>query len=279
MLSSGAESSGWLGQLHLDYAVGTDARTFLRSARHLGPLRVQRAFRQSDGSCHTYVLHPPGGVVGGDRLEIAAELRANARALVTTPGASKYYRSAGPFAHQDTHLRVASGAYLEWLPQEAIAFAGTQTRCTTRIELEGDAGLTYWDIVCLGRPAASESFSHGRLEQRTQLWLNHRLHWLDLARYGDPALSQDAAYGQRGFTVVGTLLHYPASAGALDELRQFETRSPDALLGSTVIGNLLVCRYLGAKNEDARRRLAEVWLALRRHGNLGEAIVPRVWST
>jgi urease accessory protein len=108
--------AGWQARLELGLAQWA-GRTVLAHKRHFGPLTVQRPFYPEGGPCHIYLLHPPGGVVGGDRLEIAVEVGEGAHALITTPGATKFYRSAGPRAHQIQHLSVAGGGVLEWFPQ------------------------------------------------------------------------------------------------------------------------------------------------------------------
>ena len=99
-------------------------RTVLARRRHHGPLVVQRPFYpEPNGTCHLYVLHPPGGVVGGDRLSVDVRLaRGAARALLTTPAAAKFYRTQGLRAAQRLHMRVGAGSRLEWLPQENIVY-------------------------------------------------------------------------------------------------------------------------------------------------------------
>lgn len=279
MISAPSEPR-WRGRLELEYRQDAAGRTRLTRTKHEGPLRVQRAFAQADGSCHTYILHPPGGLVGGDELAIHAAVREGGRALVTTPGAAKFYRSAGPQALQRVELHVDAGASLEWLPQESIAFAGTRTRCTTTIDLDPTARLVLWDIVCLGRPAAGEAFERGSLEQRLRVRIGGRPRWLEHARYGESSNLGRAPCGMRGLPVTGTLLCHPARPAWLDALREVvEARSGNALRGVTVVGDLLVCRYLGTHTEDARACLTAVWSAFRQLSDRSERVLPRVWAT
>ena len=126
--------TGWEAELELGFTPGP-GRTALTHRRRRGPLAVQRPFYPEGGVCHVYLLHPPGGVVGGDSLHIQADVSKGAHALVTTPGAAKFYLSAGDTAQQVQHLHVTADASLEWLPQENIFFPGAITRLETRIEL------------------------------------------------------------------------------------------------------------------------------------------------
>lgn len=112
---------GWLAEIALRYEVKRGV-TRLTEKRHIGPLMVQRPFYPEQGIAHTYLLHPPGGVVGGDNLLINIDVQSQAHALLTTPGATKFYRSAGGVAHQIQTLKVAPNGFLEWLPQENIFF-------------------------------------------------------------------------------------------------------------------------------------------------------------
>ena len=129
------------------------ARRASRGASHRGPLVVQRPFLpEGPGVCHVYVLHPPGGLVGGDELTIDVEVDAGAHALVTTPAASKVYRTTGAVARQVQRLRVAGGATLEWLPQEAILYDGARAALETRVELATGARFIGIDAVCFGLP-------------------------------------------------------------------------------------------------------------------------------
>ena len=129
----------WHAQLDLHYTV-EDARTVLRFA-HTGPLRVlQSLYPEGPGVCHNVLVHPPGGLVGGDTLEVHAQVAAGAHALITTPGAMRFYRSEGATALQCsavqcTQLAVAEGARLEWLPLESLCYSGSQAENHLTLQL------------------------------------------------------------------------------------------------------------------------------------------------
>ena len=138
--------------------------------------------------CHVAILHPPGGVVGGDDCVSTPRLTPAPACSFTTPAAGKFYRSAGPGARQIQQLRVATGAALEWLPQENILYNGARVHALTRVELQGDARFLGWEIFCLGRPAAGETFKAGEYRQDFELWRDGEPLYLEQGRYigGDP---------------------------------------------------------------------------------------------
>ena len=141
---------GWHAELDLAFA-RSGGRTVLTRRDHRGPLLVQRAFYPEDnGTCHVYIVHPPGGVVGGDRLTITTDVGADAAALVTTPAAGKYYRTEGPDARQEQRLTVGPGAMLEWFPQETIIFDGAQVHTRTRVALADTASFVGWESYGTG---------------------------------------------------------------------------------------------------------------------------------
>ena len=165
------DAATWPASLHLRFS-GDAAATRLAFCQHHGPLRVQRAFYPEGPSVpHVYMLHPPGGLAGGDELSIAIDVEPGAHALVTTPAAGKCYRSDGRAARQVQRLRAAAGSTLEWLPQENIVFDGAHVRLETHVELDPQARFIGWDILCLGRPANQERFTRGFCRQKLELFL------------------------------------------------------------------------------------------------------------
>lgn len=276
---------GWAAELDLSF-VRSGARTALRGRSHVGPLRVQRPFYpEGDAVCHVYVLHPPGGLVAGDRLQIRVQIARGAHALLTTPAAGKLYRSANGErrAGQQQSLRVAAGGVLEWLPQETIAFDGARSELRTRVELEGDARFVGWEVLCLGRPAAGERFTHGEVRPSLELVRDGRVVYLERGAYRAGSAVMDAAWGLAGQPVVGTLLWAAAGAGAQVEgarevIAQYALE-PEARAAVSGWGDVLIARYLGPRAESARELFASIWSALR-PALLGRAPnAPRIWRT
>lgn len=254
----------------------------LESRAHRGPLQVQKLFYpETDGSCHAYVLHPPGGVVGGDLLEITATAQRGARALITTPAAGKFYRSGGATATQRISLRAHGNAMLEWLPQETVFFDGARVATALRVDLEDDARFIGWDIACLGRPASGERYTHGAIRQRFEVWRAQRPLYIERALYDASEPVMQAAWGLAGQGVTATLVCTTASdMPALEPLR--EQCAPLAVEGAfavTQLRDVLVCRYLGPHTHEARACLQRAWEILRPMLLGKAAISPRIWNT
>ena len=158
---------GWHAQLALDYRA-CHGRTVLHFT-HDGPLRVLKSlYPEGPAICHNVLVHPPGGLVGGDELDITVQVGAGAHALVTTPGAARFYKSNGQPARQRTRLRLATGARLEWLPLEAIAYNACDAHNHLEFELAEGAQMLAWDITALGLPLAGQAFALGRLTQHLE---------------------------------------------------------------------------------------------------------------
>lgn len=286
---SAPEIVGWRAELELT-AQKSGAQTVLSRSRHMGPLRVQRPFIEHSGACQVYVLHPPGGIVGGDTLDVHVRAHKGANVLLTTPGAGKFYRSTGQLAVQSQRLVVESGASIEWLPQESIIFDGAVAASNSRVELEADAKLFWWEVTCLGRPAADEVFTRGRFSQKLEVFHDGRPLVLEHARCvgGDQALT--AQWGYQGQPVFATLVAHPVTLSLLASVREVldsHTHSIHDRFGATLLpptspsqaAPTLVCRYLGPSAVRAKHVLGAVWQHLRTHVVGFGAEVPRVWHT
>lgn len=266
----------WHAELELAYArFGDCTRPVQR--RHLGPLRVQKhLYAEGPEVCQHIIVHPPGGIAGGDRLNISARIEQDAWAQITSPGAAKWYRAAGP-AYQQLDLKVAAGATLEWLPQETIVYSAAQAELTTSIELEGDARLFYWDVVALGRPASGERFDLGHFQAHLDIRRDGRLLWHERQRITGNDGLLDSPIGLDGNPVFATLL----VTGEIDADLLERCRS----LGHAVRGDLtqlpglLVARCLASEALLARAWLIDLWRLLRPALLGREAQPPRIWNT
>ncbi|WP_089728418.1 urease accessory protein UreD [Candidatus Thiosymbion oneisti] len=283
LLERGADASGrlvgggWLGRLDLGFEVRA-GRTVLAHKRQVGPLTVQRPFYPEGDSCQLYLLHPPGGLVGGDRIEIRLDVAAGASVLVTTPGAAKFYRSAGTAATVQQGLRIAAGGLLEWFPQENILFPGAQARTRTSVELAGDARFIGWEIQSLGRPVTGERFDPGTADLEFRLDRDGRPMLRDRLRV-NTGQALDGPSSLRGFPVCGTFVATGVEPGSLEVARAALSNEKDHPTGLTLIEDLLVARCLAPGVESVSRIFRSLWGILRPRLMGRDTCPPRIWST
>lgn len=263
-------AQGWRAQLQLTFARHAQ-RTSIVERQHRGPLLVQRPFYPEGDVCHAYIVHPPGGVVGGDELRLQVDVRDRAHALLTTPAAAKFYRSDCRTARQDQILRAADTT-LEWLPQENIFYPQANVRSTTRIELGSRARFIGWEIVCLGLPARKQPFDRGELRLHLELWVDDSPLLIDRLR-----ISGSSRWGLGGHEAIGTLLAYPATRSMVESLRELTPSGVE--LGVTLVDNVLVCRALAAQGEPIKRAFIDCWQTLRPQLLARPAVLPRIWAT
>ncbi len=273
------DGKGWRASLGLRFA-DRSGKTVLLDRTHCGPLRVQRPFYpESDSVCHVYLVHPPGGIVGGDGLEIHIDIDENAKGLLTTPGATKIYRSNGRTSIQRTEIRIASQASIEWLPQETILFDGANSDALVRVDLDVDAIFMGGEITCLGRPASGEYLSHCNVRHRFELWRNNVPLLLERARYvtGHPVMKAD--WGLQNYPVVGLFACSRSDPSLLEAVRTGVVTDSNALFAATELQGVLICRYLGEDAEQAKEILRQAWRVLRPLVLKENAVEPRIWNT
>jgi urease accessory protein len=274
---------GWKARLTLRYT--HEAGHTGAHDRHEGPLRVlQRLYPEGPAVCHHVIVHPPGGVVGGDELLVDAELAPGAHAVVTTPGATRFYRSEGAHALQQVHLRLASGSRIEWLPMEAIAYSGCSATSALHMALAPGAEAIGWDVLALGLPAAGQAFDSGSFEQRIELqggWLER-----GVVRAGDPLLGSPlgwAGYGvlATAWFAAGQALPAPRREALLDAARAgLQGHALSASAGVTAAQpGVLVLRVLAQRVEPAMQVLMRVRAAWRLAAWGLAAEPPRIWKT
>jgi urease accessory protein len=271
--------SSWRAQLALEFE-RRGARTVLAARRHDGPLVVQKPlYPEGDDVCHAIIVHPPGGIAGGDEIELQVCAGAQVHVLLTTPGAGKWYRSAGSQAHQRLTFDIQPGAILEWLPQGNIIFDGALADLSLEVRLSGNAGFIGWEIVCLGRTGCGESFTHGVYRARSLIQRNGKPLWFELANlHGGGAELRSSAI-MAGAPVAGTLI---ATGPGIDNsvlglCREAKPGSGEA--AATLLPGLLAGRYLGSSSESARNYFIQLWRILRPALAARTAVEPRIWQT
>lgn len=267
----------WKASLALEFSF-ENQKTTLTGKRHDGPLVVQKPlYPEGEAVCHAIVVHPPGGIAGGDELTLTASTGRKASVLLTTPGAAKWYRSAGAQARQSIAFGVQG--LLEWLPQETIVFDGALAETAFAADLDAGAGLIGWDIVCLGRTGSGERFRRGRYRSAFQLRREGRLLWLERGRIDGGGTLLASPAGLNGQPVFGTLFaSFPDfEVKLLPALR--EEKPADGEGAVTLLPGVLLARYLGGSGEAARRYFTALWRILRPALAGRAAVEPRIWST
>jgi urease accessory protein len=296
-LASPLQEGRWQAELALELT-RTVRGTRLTRCRHHGPLYVQKPFYpEGPDWAHIYPLHPPGGLVSGDQLDISVLAAAETGVLLTTPGAARMYRArcGGPRQQQNTRLRVAADAAMEWFPLETIVFDGAEVDINTNIELEPGARLAAWEINCFGRPASGEVFLRGSFRQRYRISCGGRPVFIDQmvvdARHRQLLQSLAGLQGSpvNGFFVMGPFNHGPlaqtqpekdSEASLMQSLRnEIDAHGLCPKAAISRVGELYVGRYLGGSAEQARKLFVSWWRLLR-PGLMGRsASEPRIWYT
>lgn len=274
-----AVQAGWSAELELAFAL-RGARTLLTHNRHAGPLRVQRPFYpEPGGQCHVYVLHPPGGIVAGDSLHIAAQFDAGAHALLTTPSAGRVYKTNQQRLRQrqTVRLQVDDGAFCEWLPQENILFDGAEGHNSTRIDLQGSARCIGWEITCLGRPASAQWFASGSLLQSLALYRDGVPLLLERNRFMGGSELLAAPWGLQGHATLGTLVISGGDNELLQQLKELCAQTHN--LAVTRLPELILVRGLAHQAAPLRAAFIACWRLARRHFLQVDAVAPRIWFT
>lgn len=272
-----SDTTAWLAELSLRYEYRAP-RTVIAARKHQGPLTIQKPFYPEDDVCHTYLLHPPGGVVGGDILKLTVDANDQANALLTTPASGKFYRSDEKFAQQQNSFKVTGTGVLEWLPQETILFADSKVKMQTVVELDVQAKYCGWEIVCLGRPASGDHFAQGYCTQLLKLSREQTPLMIDRTVFDANSDLMSAKWGLGGYSVVGVMTMTNCNKALLEQARSV-IADFDGLCACTLLGEVLVCRYLGYHGMQAREQFTKIWSALRPLWSGREAHHPRIWAT
>ncbi|WP_424192952.1 urease accessory protein UreD [Ampullimonas aquatilis] len=281
-----AQSESWQAALKLGFC-HEHGRTVLRERSHFGPLRIQKPlYPEGDGCCHVLIVHPPGGIAGGDQLSMTVRLDNRTHAFVTTPGATKWYGGKPQHSSQSTHITLRPGARLEWLPQENIVFNQALACSKTCIDVTEDTQLIAWDVTVLGRKAMQETFAQGCFQPSFELLKNGQLLWADYGKIngGDALLS--SPLGLAGRHVFGTLCAYGLATltvterdALLERLREVGLAEGDSAGISYLPQGVLLVRVISHQAETARHYLCALWQILRPIMMKVAPVMPRIWAT
>ena len=274
----------WHAQLDIAYHL-EQQRSVVRH-HHDGPLRVlQSLYPEGDAICHNVLVHPPGGLVGGDTLDMTIAANGAAHGLITTPGATRFYRSLGEPAVQRTRIQLTDQARLEWLPLEAIAYNACLAENHLTVSLDPQAEFMGWDLTAFGLPSAGLPFDEGHFLQHIEVpgvWLERGLMQADYRRLMNGPLG---LAGQRCmaslFFVSGSKMARDRRQAGLELARQvIASHALGATAGATCPNEqVMVLRVLAPLVEPASDLLRQVWQVWRQHFWQLPAVAPRIWST
>ncbi|GLS26689.1 urease accessory protein UreD [Marinibactrum halimedae] len=271
-------------------------KAFLGKTDHYGPLRIQRPFFPEGRDClHLYLLHPPGGLVGGDSLSISFDVKERSHCLVTTPSAGKIYRNIRGLPQvQNVGVNVHSGAKIEYFPQENIIYDGAEAHINTSVELKGDGVFCGWEITCIGRYESSDPFVSGSLKQSFQVTRDGTPVFSDRLILTANSSLQSGVAGLQGKCVAGTFLIttdlFPIDEALSLEQKnlqkkivgwqtEFMQRNPDTLIAMTQKPMVWIVRALGNRAEKIRQVFEMLWAMIRPYAMGRPVCVPRIWCT
>ena len=291
--STAAAASGWSASANLRFCQRHGITHHQGGAT--APLKLMRSFGQNSGHCELPLLHTAGGRVGGDRLQLDAELENGSRALITSVAAQKVYGSVrrsrlhpqGCWAEQQLRFRQAADSDLEWLPQELVLYADALYQQDLRVELAEGASFLAMEVVRLGRTAAGEKLGEGRWRSCVEIQrlatptAAPRWELVDRLELGGDGLATE--HGMAGLPVFGSLVWaapQPLPAEQLQLLLEQARSARNGLEGSMACGPLeqgLVARYRGPSSQAARFWFCRLWALIRQQRGQAAPQLPRVW--
>jgi len=278
------EVKRWEARLNLDFKVA-NGRSYLAIKLHAGPLVLQKSLHpEGDAVCHGVVIHPPGGVAGGDELTLNVSLAPHTNVLLTTPGAGKWYKANGQFAQQHCQFELQENACFEWLPQENILFDGSEVKLSSTINLAVEAKYAGWDIICLGRQAQLEQWLTGSLIQKVTIKRAGKLIWNERA-FLEPAYRiLQSIVGMHDKAVAASFVVAAGGVPAtvLDACRAIKPNfelDADAKYAVTALPEIFSARYIGQSSQCAKAYFEMLWQQVRPWYAEREAVRPRIWNT
>jgi urease accessory protein len=281
---SASHHQNWQAKLTLTFS-HVDGRSYLSKRIHYGPLVIQKTLHpEGEAVCHGVVVHPPGGVAGGDQLTIEANLENGASVLLTTPGAGKWYKANSKVASQQLVFNLEGDANLEWFPQENILFDGSQVKFSADIHLAQNSTYAGWEILCFGRQAQKECWNNGLLHQNIVIHRNGKLLWQESANLSPHHPLMQSLMGLAGnvisasFVVVAGLVPVEV-LNACRAIQPKKTLDLQAKYGVSALPEVFVARYVGQSSQSAKQYFELLWSVLRPWYLKRQVVRPRIWNT
>jgi len=275
-------STSWMAKLSLSYE-RTPIGTVLKKSLHEGPLRVQKAlYPEGEDICHTVIIHPPAGIAGGDTLDIQVSVAKDAHVVLSTPSATKWYKSFKNPATQSIQFELGESAKLDWLPQENLFFKGSNANVITKLNLSSSASYIGWDALMLGRYASGEEWSSGHIHLLSEIRQDGKLIWVENGHI-DAEDNYSKSLPQLGEWPICATLVALGPRCSRDLIEQFSEMMPWTEVlraGITLMPQgILVMRAVSKDIEATRNLMIDVWTKLRPivHGVPAQPL--RLWAS
>jgi urease accessory protein len=235
--------------------------------RHTGPLQVQKPlYPEGRSVCHTVILHPPGGMAEGDAVKIDVTQGPDSKTVLTSPAATKWYKSRKNFASQEVQIRLGNRAQLDWLPPENILFEHARANFRFQLELGEGASAIGWETFVFGRRAMGETWDAGVLRFNSQFIAINGLLWGERANFNATSPIRKVAQGLGAFPIAGMVW----ATGSNCDQSLAENLSSSLPFGDTLRAGvtclnqrLLVVRGVAQKMEPLRELMVRCWSLLR----------------
>lgn len=270
--------SGVCGVARIGYAA-TDGVSRLAVLEQQSPLRVLFPRPAAGDPPVAALVTTSGGLVGGDRLDVAVSVGTGAALLAVAQAAEKVYRSLGSDCAVEIALDVADGAWLEWLPQETILFDGARLRRNTALDVAGNGRALAGEMLVFGRVARGEAMTYGLVRDGWTVRRDGRLVWADALHMAADEIpySLNAAAGFAGARAYATAIYVGPDAADHRGLAREAAASSGVRSGATLCGPVLIARWLGREPADVRRAFGVYWMRLRAAAGGLAPRLPRLW--
>jgi urease accessory protein len=255
------------GALRLDFE-RRGAATVLARSRFTLPLQVMTPVELDDPAAVVSILNPTGGLVGGDRLAIDARVGAAAHACITTPSATKVYRTTADAAVQDVSLRLETDAVCEWVPDHTIPYEGSALRQRITAEVGDGACLILVDAFAAGRVGRGETWAFRLLD--SAITIRDAKGWLLCDRFvlgSDGFLDPRALGASEGRPYFATLVVIAADVEAFrrEVAARFPPRGDVAVAAGSLPRRGALVRCLAPSAPLLLDALDGLWASARRH--------------
>jgi urease accessory protein len=169
------------GFLRLRFA-RSGAATILAQSRFSLPLQVLTPLTLAEGSSYLMLLNPTGGVLGGDCLTTEIVQEAGTHVCLTTPSATRIYRTAEKPAILQTVIRLGEESTLEYFPDHVIPHRGSALRQSLRVELARGSRAIIFDSMASGRIAHGERWCFTEMDSRIGVYARARPAYINRTR-------------------------------------------------------------------------------------------------